>query len=190
MKKRNLSKATILKYNQVIDEWFINEFDSIKAYIKYFPKATDKTAIANFSEIKALPEMKKYIKAKYEKAAKVVNLTHAGILKELKNYIELDIRDTIGLTKEEIKQLPVEIGRSITKHKERTKKHFSSKGKLLYTEETIELHFISKERILDMINKHIGFYAVDNQQKTPEIQIHTKNEQHLKIIEKILTGEK
>jgi len=60
----------------------------------------------------------------------------------------------------------------------------------LNTEETIELQFVSKERAIDMINKHLGFYEIDNKQKTNEINIFTSNDKHKTIIEDILQGKK
>ncbi len=46
---------------------------------------------------------------KYREAAKVVNTTHEGIIKELKNWIEADITETILLTPAQIKELPIEM---------------------------------------------------------------------------------
>lgn|GEM_PF-4638657 len=37
------------------------------------------------------------------------------------------------------------------------------------TIENVELQFVSKETAIDMINKHIGFYEKDNNQRKPEI---------------------
>ena len=188
---RKLTKNTKAKYERIIDQWFINKFNGAEAYRKFYPNVKkDTTATVNFSKIKDLPEVQAYIKKKHNQAAKIVEATHEGILKELQNWVQADITETISLTAEQIKELPIEIRRLITKYKTRLKKHYNSKGDLLYTEDTVELHFISKERAIDMINRHIGFYEIDNKQKSPEINIHTTNESHLKIVEKILSGEK
>lgn len=191
MNKRNLTKNTISKYQRIVDEWFVNKFNGAAAYKKFYTNIRkDETATVNFSKIQALPEMKAYILEKHKEAAKIVQATHEGVLNELKNWIEADITETISLTAEQIKELPIELRRLITKYKTRLKHFYDKDGNLLNTEETIELHFVSKERAIDMMNKHIGFYKADNEQKTPEINIHTKNENHLAIVEKILNGEK
>jgi phage terminase small subunit len=89
----------------------------------------------------------------------------------------------------ELKSLPVQFRRLITKYKTRLKHFYDKDGNLLNTEETIELHFVSKERAMDMINKHIGFYEKDNSQKTNEIHIHTGKEEHKTLIETIIQGQ-
>lgn len=190
-KQRNLTQKTLSKYKRIIDKWFVNKFNGAAAYRFFYPNIkSEETAKVNFSRISALPEIEDYISEKHKEAAKVVKATHEGILKELQNWIQSDITETISLSAEEIKSLPVEIKRLITKYKTRLKHFYDKDGNLLNTEETIELHFVSKERAIDMLNKHIGFYEADNKQKTNDIHIHTTNEKHLTIVEKILNGEK
>lgn len=159
----------IEKYKRIIDEWFVNDFKGVHAYKKYYKRVKDTTATVNFSKIQALPEMQEYIQSKHEAAARIVDVTREGILKELKNWIEFDITETIELTPEEIKELPIELKRLITKYKTTSRDIYGKDGAILETIKTIELQFVSKERAIDMINKHIGFYEADNRQKAPVI---------------------
>lgn len=189
--KRNLTSNTLLKYKRIVDEWFVNKFNGAAAYRSFYPKIkSDETATVNFSKIQKLPEVHDYILEKHQDAARIVETTHEGILKELQNWVQSDITETISLSAEQIKELPVEIRRLITKYKTRLKHFYDKDGNLLNTEETIELHFVSKERAIDMMNKHLGFYEADNQQKSDEINIFTSNDKHMTIVEKILNGEK
>ena len=189
--KRNLQPNTLAKYKRIVDEWFVNGFNGAKAYRKIYKTVKkDLTASVNFSKIQALPELKAYILEKHHEAAKIVQTTHEGILHELQNWVQSDITETISLSADEIKALPVQIRRLIVKYKTRLKHFYNSKGELLNTEETIELQFVSKERAIDMINKHLGFYEIDNKQKTNEINIFTSNDKHKTIIEDILQGKK
>lgn len=188
--ERNLTPRTLEKYKRVIDEWFVNKFNGAAAYRAFYPNIKkEETASVNFSQIQSLPEVKAYILEKHQEAARVVNMTHEGILKELQNWIEADITETISLSADQIKALPVEVRRLITKYKTRLKHFYDKDGNLLNTEETIELHFVSKERAIDMMNKHLGFYEADNKQKASEINILASNEGHAKIINKIISGE-
>ena len=164
-----LSKNIRAKYERIIDEWFVNEFNGAAAYRKYYKNVKDSTATANFSRIQNMPEMYAYIHLKHREAAKVIDVTKEGILKELKNWIESDITETISLSPEEIKELPIEIRRLISKFIHRINKNYNKEGVLVGETETIELQFVSKERAIDMINKHIGFYEADNRQKAPQI---------------------
>ena len=187
--KRNLTNKTIAKYKRVIDEWFVNGFNGTQAYKKFYPNTTkDETATVNFSKMQALPELSSYLDEKHAEAAKIVQMDHQGILKELQNWVQSDITETISLTAEEIKELPVEVRRLITKYKVTDRDIYSLKGDVIETIKTVELHFVSKERAIDMINKHLGFYEVDNQQKASSIVISASNADHKAIIEGILEG--
>lgn len=188
--ERKLTTRTLNKYKRIIDKWFVIDFNGAAAYRAFFPnvKKTE-TATVNFSKIQRIPEVKAYILEKHQEAAKLVQMTHEGILNELKNWIQADITETISLSADEIKTLPVEVRRLITKYKKRLKHFYDKDGNLLNTEETIELHFVSKERALDMVNKHLGFYEADNKQKSNDINIFASNEKHMTIVSNILNGE-
>jgi len=166
MAKRNITVKTLEKYKLIVDKWFTVDFNGAEAYRFYYPNVKkDATATVNFSRLSKIPEIKEYIKEKREEASKIIEINHKGILQELKNWLELDITDTIGLSKEGIRELPVAVRRLITKHRERTKNIYDKEGNLSSVEVTIELHFVSKEKAMEMINKHLGFYEIDNKQK-------------------------
>ena len=120
--------------------------------------------------------------------AKVVELDHEGILQELKNWLELDITETFGMTKEELKLLPSAVRRLITGCKETTKRKFDKEGNVAFEVVTYEPKFVSKEKAIEMIAKHIGFFAVDNSQKAGDINIYSSNDKHLSIIQGIING--
>lgn len=188
--ERNLTPRTLEKYKRIIDEWFVNKFNGAAAYRAFYPTIKkEETASVNFSRLQALPEVKAYILEKHQEAAKIVQMSHEGILKELQNWVQSDITETISLSAEQIKELPVEVRRLITKYKTRLKHFYDKDGNLLNTEETIELHFVSKERAIDMLNKHLGFYEADNRQKSNEINIFASNEKHATLINSIINGE-
>ena len=185
---RKLGATTLKKYKQVIDEWFVNGFNGKQAYLKIYPNVKDDTATTNFSKVKDLPELKGYIDAKYEKAARVVDATHEGVLKELMNWVEADITETLLLSPEEVKEFPIKIKRLIIKYKVNERDVYNNEGEISQTIRTIEVHFVSKERAIDMINKHIGFYEIDNAQKAATINITASNEADKMLIQNILDG--
>lgn len=186
---KKLTKAALKKYKLIIDYWFSIEFNGTQAYLKFYPRVKKDTAATNFSKIQNHPEIQDYIEEKYREAAKFVKTSHEGVLKELTNWVQSDITETISLTPSEIKDLPIELRRLITKFKETKRDIYSSKGDILETIKTIDLHFVSKERAIDMINRHIGFYEIDNKQKATAVNIVTKNEFQKNIIEGILNSE-
>lgn len=112
------------------------------------------------------PAVKEYLAKLKSKAAKKLEITHDQVLHQLKTWAESDITETMCLSADEIKELPIEIRRLITKFKRTVVT--TKQGDTI---ETIELTFVSKEKAIDMINKHIGFYELDNKQKKPEIDV-------------------
>jgi phage terminase small subunit len=186
--KSKITPNTLKKYKKVVDEWFNNDFNGKQAYLKFYKNVKDDTASTNFSKISVIPEIKEYIREKHEEASKFVKMTREGILKELTNWVQSDITETIDLTPEQVKELPIGIKRLITKYKQTNKSHYDQKGNLLEKTKVIELHFVSKERAIEMINKHIGFYEIDNRQKAAQISLESLTTEELIARAKIVKG--
>jgi len=160
-----MTDKTFDKYKTVVDEWFINGFNGTKAYQKFYPSSGEDTAAVKFNELVRIGKIENYITIKKKEAKELAKLTHEKVLDELKNWAYSDITETLLLTPKEIKELPIEVRRLITSFK-RTTKTIMGGGVL---EEEVELKFVSKERAIEMINKHIGFYGEHNFQKNPQL---------------------
>ncbi len=104
------------------------------------------------------------------------------LLEELENWAYSDITETLKLSPEEIKELSLEIRRLITKYKHISRHIKDKKGKVVETIETVELWFVSKEKAMEMIHKHVGFYEKDNKQKT-DLTILTPEQRKARIKE-------
>ena len=156
-----MKESTFEKHKLVIDEYFVNGFNGTKAYQSVYPKASSETAAVEFNAILRIPNIKEYLDQKHKEAQEALRVTHEGILEELKNWAYSDITETISLSTEQVKALPPEIRRLITKYKKTTRVIGDNAA-----EETIELHFVSKEKAMEMIHKHVGFYELDNTKKT------------------------
>ena len=160
-----MTKKTFEKYKAVIDQWFVNGFNGAEAYRTLYPKA--KRADDSFSKIQRIPEVKGYIKAKQNEAKKKLRSTHEVLLEELENWAYSDITETILLSPEQIKELPEEMRRLISKYKLTSKSY--KDGDKVVIETFVELSFVSKEKAMEMIHKHTGFYEKDNTQKSTNI---------------------
>lgn len=124
-----------------------------------------KTAYSIGNENLIKPEIQSYIQELKKQRSEELKITHLDVLKELYNWAYSDITQTISLTPYEVEQLPDEVKRLITKYKKTTRRLGEE-----MTEETIELHFVSKEKAMEMIARHIGFYEKDNKQKPTIVQ--------------------
>lgn len=146
---------------------------------------SEKTAYSIGHEKLKKPEIKKKIKELMDKRAEKVEITAQDVLRELKNYAYSDITETMLLSVEELKKLPIEIRRLITSFKH-TKRKIGVETPI--EEEFIELKFIDKMKSWDMINRHIGFYEKDNAQQANEIDFSKLSSQeindYMKIVKK------
>ena len=152
------------RYKLIIDEWFVNGFNGTKAYEKYYPDV--KRSGDAFFKLQRFPDIQNYIKQKKDKAQRVLKTKHDAILDELVRWAYSDITETILLTPKQVKKLPIEVRRLITKFKTTTKTFMVRDTPT--KEVVIELHFVSKEKAMEMIQKHTGFYGKHNAQKTQE----------------------
>lgn len=172
------SDSKQIKWQNVINEWFRNNFNGTKAYLKFHPHVSDNTAKVNFSKLLTKTNVQEYIGKKHHEAQKRAGIDHADMMNELVNYVYADITQLIALTPAEVKELPDHVKRLITsyKHVKRT----VGKGKEKQIIEEIQVKFVSKERALDMLAKHIGFYGEHNYQKNVHL---TKEERAERIAE-------
>lgn len=166
MSNRKISQKTLDKYKLIIDEWFINGFNGLKAYQKFYPNASDKTSEQRFSKLSRIVKVKEYSDQKRSIAEKALRTDHEGLIIELENWAYSDITETMSLSPEQIKQLPPKVRRLITKFKSSKRNIVNSQGQIIEVIETVEISFINKEKAMEMILKHVGFYEKDNHQKT------------------------
>lgn len=148
----------------VIDEYFVNGFNGTKAYQKFYPDANDNASDVGFREIYGNLRTVNYLNKKYQEAQELLKTSHSSNLIRLERWVNADITETIGLTPEEVKELPIEIRQLVSRFKHSKRHYRNSKGDITETIETIELQFVSKERAQEMINRHTGFYEKDNAQ--------------------------
>lgn len=100
-----------------------------------------------------------YISELMDVRSKKAGITALDVLQELKNYAYSDITETMELDFSAIKNLPIEIRRLIISF-EKSVTTFEGGEKTTY-----KIKFVDKMRAFEMINKHIGFYEIDNKQK-------------------------
>lgn len=153
------------KQKQFCEEYLI-DLNATQAAIRagYSKNTASETGYENLTK----PHIQNYISELKEKRNKRVGISQDEILNELKNFAYSDITETLTLGANELKELPPEIRRMITKFKRHTRSY--DVGEETFTEETIELWFVDKVKVFDMLNKHVGLYEKDNNQK-PSISI-------------------
>ena len=157
-----MKESTIEKYKLVIDEYFVNGFNGGKAYQSIYPNTSIDSAYVEFNKILRIPKIVEYVNEKHKEAQSTLRTSHEELLREIENWAYSDITETLTLDTDQIKELPPELRRLITRYKRNVRHIKDDKGKVVETVETVELWFVSKEKAMEMIHKHTGFYERNN----------------------------
>lgn len=140
---------------------YVIDLNATQAAIRagYSPKTAKIQAsrlLTNVNVQKRIAELKKGVSDKLE-------ISHQDVLKRLAKWVDSDITQVLGLSADEVKALPEEVRKLIKSFKYRSKTY--TQGESIITEDFVECTFVDKETAQGMINKHVGFYEVDNKQK-------------------------
>ena len=158
-------------YKSVIDQYYINGFNGVQAVRTVKGQGYNYNSAASlFNTIMKHEHTKEYIQSKRTELKRNTYIENENILRELLNFAFSDITDYVGLTREELKNLPQDIRRCIESIVHKKKRYTNRLGEDV-EEETVTVKLIDKIKALEMINKHIGFYLEDNKQKPPLINI-------------------
>lgn len=155
---------------QIIEEYLANGHNKTQAILKVKPDSAYSGCITTFNEISARPEVKLYIQQRQAELQEAANIKAIDILTTLKQWVYADATQLIGLTKDEIQQLPNEVKQCIQSVDIKRKSYTNRQGQEI-TEETIKLNLVSKMDAIEKINKHLGFYEAHNQQKGANINV-------------------
>lgn len=157
----------------IIDEYYINGFNIVKAVQVYFPDYKYKVAQNYYYALVKTPENKAYIVDKITTLRASVQIKAIHVLRELINFSYSDITDYLNLSIVELKALPGDLRRCIQSF-EITKTSYLPRGAKKGEEveqTTVKIKLFDKIKALEMINKHIGFYSADNKQKAVKIDL-------------------
>jgi phage terminase small subunit len=147
---------------------YLIDLNATQAAIRAGYSKKTASVIANENLIK--PYIQKRIAELKEERSKRIEIDSDGVLKELKNWAEGDYTELMLLTAKQIKELSPEIRRLITGFKRVTRRIPGTDEE----EIQIEVKFIDKQKAMEMIARHIGFYEKDNEQGKTDVVI--KNE--------------
>ena len=163
-------ESVMQEHRSIIDEYYINGFQGLRAVQSVHPGKSYTAAAAQWHNIQRLPHNVAYIDKKRKALAKKTEIKNEHVLKELINWFYVDATDFIGLTIDEIKELPHDVRRCIQSFKH-VKRSYTSRDGTDHVQENIEVKLINKDKAADLISKHIGFFEMDNKQKANRINL-------------------
>ena len=170
-----MAKDLTSKQEAFCKEVVANGGDQSAAYRECYnaSKMQDKTiwekATVLMAEGKVSARVSELRKEVAQIAAKKFEITIEDVMALLKSYVYSDVTDFLSLDIKAVQALPIEIRRLVTEFKRKEKTTVTEKG--LVTETTFELKFIDKQKALDMVNRHIGYYEKDNEQQATQLHI-------------------
>lgn len=158
-------------HRAILDEYYINGFNGRQAVLSVNPELSNNSASVTFNYIHSHQDNKAYIQDKRRQLKELTKIDNEHILRELIQWAYSDATVFIGLSKDEIKQLPNDVKRCIQSIKVKTRSYYDKQIKEQVEEESVEIRVIDKTKAVEMINKHIGFYSEDNRQKGSNVNV-------------------
>lgn len=189
MKKNKLQKVRSIKaeHEATINEYFRNGFKGAAAVQSVYNNSIE-VARVQWSKINTKPENAEFIKHKRASLKRRATIENLQIVRELILFAYSDAAAFIGLTPEQVKELPSDLTRTIQSFE--AKKHtYTDRHGESHTEETIKIKLIDKLKAIDIINKHIGFYEVDNKQKAARVNINNLPNATINVLLKAMQAE-
>jgi hypothetical protein len=157
-------------HKRVIDIYFNNGFNKVKAYQEAAPGTNYNTASCKFQSIEKRPEVKMYIQELQKISRDKAELKHDQIARELEAKIAKDRTIYAGLTPEQLQQLPEEAKKPIKDVKYKTKTYTNEKGETS-VETVCEVVLYDELEVIKELNKMRGNYGLHNQQKGANINV-------------------
>jgi hypothetical protein len=176
------SESIKQEHHMILDEYLANGLVGYKAVLKFRPDITDASARVTFSNI--LKSNQDYIDRKRQELQANTGVMLEQMIREAALHYFSDATNYIGLSTDEIKQLPPEERRAIQKISTK-KKTYVNRNKQEVTEETVDVVLVNKNTSGDMLNKLLGNYALDNRQKKSEIDYESLKIDTIKDLMKI-----
>lgn len=173
------------KHLHVVDEYFNNGFNGRDAMAKFYPNMSDMTMNVKFRAIMKKQSIQDYIIEKRKRLRARANLEPEQVINELLNWAYADPTKFMALSPDEVKALPPEVKRCIQTVNYRKTESFDKSGNKT-TREVMDLKFVDKTKAIDMLNKILGNYALDNKQKGSNIKVENLNINELKVLQQIL----
>ena len=168
----------------IIDEYYSNGFNRVLAVDTV--RGCYGSIAAKYAVFKsAMERQPEYVNKKRSRLKALTDIQNENILKELINWAYVDVTRFISLKPQEVKELPSDIKRCIQSFKV-TKRTYQTREGVDVIDEVIEIKLIDKTKAIEMINKHVGFYAIDNKQKTQTINLTKVTTDKLNILNQLM----
>ena len=161
-------------HSNIIEEYLNNGYNKVQAVLKFKPDVHYNSCASIFKSISERPEVASYLKERQTELRDKAEVKSLDILHKLKTWLNSDPATFIGLTPQQVKDLPADVRQCIQAIDHKKKTYVNRLGENV-TEEHIKLTLVDKVKTMDMLNKHIGFYSEDNKQRGTNTNVLIQN---------------
>jgi len=161
-------------YANIIEEYLNNGHNKVQSVLKYRPDVHYNSCASIFKSIVERPEVASYLQQRHNEIKEAGEIKTLDVLHKLKTWLNSDPSKFIGLTPDQVKDLPPDVRQCIQAIDHKKKTYKDRQGKQV-TEEQIKVTLVDKVKTMDMLNKHIGFYSEDNKQKGSNVNVLIQN---------------
>lgn len=158
----------------ILEEYLNNGHNKVQAVLKHRPEVNYNSCGRIFQTILDRPEAAAYLQTRQSELKEAGEVKSLDILLKMKTWLSSDPSQFIGLTPQQVKDLPPDIRQCIQAIDHKKKTYTDRRGEQI-TEEQIKVTLVDKVKTMDMLNKHIGFYSEDNKQKTGNVNVLIQN---------------
>jgi hypothetical protein len=170
------------KHQFVIDEYFNNGYNKSKAVLAVYDELNNaSTAGHTFNAIVKSKQGKAYLDSRRNSLSYKALINTEQVLTEFIQWGFADATDFIGLSPDEIKELPPATRRAIQSYKEVERTETDRQGNKTTTK-TIDIKLVNKSDAMKETAKIIGAYELDNKQKAKMFDIGTKTPKELNFL--------
>lgn len=153
----------------MIDEYFINGYDSTLAYLKYNPDVTEATARKQMTKLMRAEVAQPYLDSRRQRIKALTEIDEHFIINKLKAAANVDPTQLVGLSDEELKSLPLHVRQAIQSIDIKEVTRTTRNGET--TTRTIKINTSDKMKALNMLAKHVNLYNANNKSKASTTNI-------------------
>ena len=181
--------SNIIDYHAVvIDEYMANGLNGTEAVMKTRPGLDRDTAAALWGSIVKSQSGSAYLKRKREDIRASSSLRRDDLVQQLLYWLTSDATDYLDLTPKEFKALPKEARMCIESINHRKDKKVLKDGTEVTTE-VVNVRLVSKTKAMDILNKVMGNYELDNMQKRNTIDISKASTEDLNAVLRLMQSQ-
>lgn len=149
----------------ILDTYILDgQMNGTKALMQHYPDASYNSARAMFSVLINSKEAKEYIAKKKQEIRAFSSLDYDDYLSRLQEIIDVEPNTLIALSKEELRDLPPQIGRALQACEYREKEYTNKEGNTT-REIVVKITPSNKTKALEALSLACGFNAIDNAQR-------------------------